>query len=124
MKQLLRRHSISFAHAYAGIVWSITTQPNFRVHITLSILALFMCWYLGVSTTETSIIVFTIVLGLTAEMINTALESMTDLITKQWREEAKVAKDVAAGMMLLVAIGAVVVAFCIFAPYIAVRFGY
>lgn len=52
-------------------------------------------------------------------MINTSLESMTDLITKEWRSEAKIAKDVAAGMMLLVATGAVIVALVIFAPYIS-----
>lgn len=51
-------------------------------------------------------------------MINTALESMTDLITKEWRQEAKIAKDVAAGMMLLIAMGAVVIGAVIFLPYV------
>ena len=43
---------------------------------------------------------------------------MTDLITKEWREEAKIAKDVAAGMMLTVAVGALAVALIIFLPYL------
>ncbi|MFZ5845660.1 MAG: diacylglycerol kinase [Patescibacteria group bacterium] len=47
---------------------------------------------------------------------------MTDLITREWREEAKIAKDVAAGMMLTVALGAVIVAFVIFTPYLRLRF--
>lgn len=64
------------------------------------------------------IIVFTIILGLTAEMINTSLESMTDLITKEWHQEAKIAKDVSAGMMLVVSFGAVIVALLIFLPYL------
>ncbi len=51
-------------------------------------------------------------------MINTSLESMTDLITKEWRSEAKIAKDVAAGMMLTVSLGAFVVALIIFIPYL------
>jgi diacylglycerol kinase (ATP) len=56
-------------------------------------------------------------------MINTALESMTDLITKEWRQEAKIAKDVSAGMMLTIAIGAVSIALYIFMPYILPRIG-
>lgn len=124
MKHLLHRHQISFSHAIAGILWAVTTQPNFRVHMALSVCALFLCWFLAVSATHTAIIVFTIVLGLAAEMINTALESMTDLITKEWKQEAKIAKDVSAGMMLLVACGAVLVALYIFTPYIVLRLGY
>lgn len=64
------------------------------------------------------IIIFTIILGLSAEMINTSLESMTDLITREWRQEAKIAKDVSAGMMLVVSIGAVIIAVIIFLPYL------
>ncbi len=99
-------------------MWALKTQPNFRVHVTLSVLALGLAWYLGISTVETAIIVFTIILGLTAEMINTSLETMTDLITREWKPEAKVAKDVAAGMMLVAAIGAMVIALVIFVPYL------
>ena len=69
-----------------------------------------------------TIIVFTILLGLTVEMMNTAIEAVTDLVTSEWKKDAKIAKDVSAGMMLLVATGAVVVAIFIFSPYIAERF--
>ncbi|MFZ5535415.1 MAG: diacylglycerol kinase family protein [Patescibacteria group bacterium] len=124
MKKILMQHHISFKNAFSGLWWAITTQPNFRVHIALSILALFLCTYLGVSPVEGAIIAFTIVLGLSAEMINTALESMTDLITTEWRKEAKIAKDVAAGMMLTVAFGAVLVAVLILGPKLVARFGY
>jgi len=65
-----------------------------------------------------AIIVFTIILGLSSEMINTAIEAMTDLITTEHRENAKIAKDVAAGMMLTTAMGAVVIAIFIFVPHI------
>ncbi len=118
MKKVLTSHHISLRHAWAGLVWAFRTQPNFRVHIVLSATALFFAWYLGISSVETLIIVFTIILGLVVEMLNTALESMTDLITREWREEAKVAKDVAAGMMLLTAAGALIVAGIIFGPYL------
>ncbi len=116
MKEALRRHHISFQNAFAGLKWAFSTQPNFRIHLGLSALALVGCYYFAVSQLETLVIVFTIVLGLVVEMINTAIESMTDLITTEWRKEAKIAKDVSAGMMLTVAIGALVVAALVFGP--------
>lgn len=122
MKEVLRKHTISFKHAFAGLAWALRTQPNFRIHLILSALAVGLSLYFQITRTEWAIIIFTIILGLTAELINTAIESMTDLITREWREEAKIAKDVAAGMMLTVAVGAVIVACIIFLPYLGVGF--
>lgn len=118
MRELLRRHHISLKNAWAGIYWAVTTQPNFRIHLVLAALAVFAGQYFGISNVEMTIIVFTIVLGLAGEMINTAIESVTDLVTSEWRKEAKIAKDVSAGMMLLIASGAVIVAWTIFGPYL------
>lgn len=118
MKGLLKKHHISFKTAIAGISWAVRTQPNFRVHLVLSMLALLGGWFFQVSTMEMLILIFTIVLGLSAEMVNTAIESMTDLITREYRAEAKIAKDVSAGMMLITAVGALVVAAVIFLPRI------
>lgn len=122
MKDIVRRHHISFKNAFAGLFWSLQTQPNFRIHLVLSILAIWLGAYLGISRLEMIVIIFTIVLGMSVEMINTAIEAMTDLITTQWREEAKIAKDVAAGMMLTVALGAVIIAAVIFLPYLQLKF--
>ncbi len=124
MRKALIRHHISFKNAFAGLWWAITTQPNFRVHLTLSLIAVWLSWYLEVSRVEWAIIVFTIVLGLGAEMVNTALEAMTDLITREWRKDAKIAKDVAAGMMLTIAFGAVGVALLILGPKLMSRLGF
>jgi diacylglycerol kinase len=122
MKELLRRHHISFKAAWAGVVWALTTQPNFKVHIFFSVCAIALGIYLGITKIEMIVILFTIVLGMTSEMINTSLEAMTDLITTEWKKEAKVAKDVAAGMMLTVAAGAVLISGIIFIPYIVKLF--
>ncbi len=118
MREIIRKHTVSFKNAFSGLAWALRTQPNFRIHLVLAVFALLLSWYLRITRTEWAIIIFTIVLGLTAEFINTALESMTDLITHEWRAEAKIAKDVAAGMMLTVAVGAVVVAGFVFLPYL------
>lgn len=119
MRNLFHKHSISFQAAFAGIIWSLRTQPNFKIHIFLSVLVLSAGVYYGITRFEFVILVFTIVLGMIAEMINTSIESVTDLVTTEWRKEAKIAKDVAAGMMLLTAAGALTVAIIIFWPYIA-----
>ena len=117
MEEALRKHHISFKNAFSGLFWAVRTQPNFRVHLFLSGVSVVAGLIFKISKIEFLIIVFTIVLGLSAEMINTSLESMTDLITNEWREEAKIAKDVSAGMMLMVALGAAVIAGLIFLPY-------
>lgn len=117
MIDTLRKHHISLKIAWEGLKWALKTQPNFRVHGILSALVLLLAIYYHISTVEFTIIIFTIVLGFTAEMINTAIESMTDLISREKSMEAKIAKDVSAGMMLTVAIGATIVAAFIFWPH-------
>lgn len=116
--ETLRRHHISFKHAFDGIKWAFTTQPNFKIHFSLAILALILGLLLNISATEFTVLVLTIVFGLGVEMVNTSIEAMTDLITQEHRIQAKIAKDVAAGMMLLVAAGATVVGLLIFLPKI------
>lgn len=116
--ELLRKHHISFKHAIDGIIWAFTTQPNFRVHLILASMAILLGVFLRITYIEMTILCLTIVFGLGVEMINTAMESMTDLITTEYKQSAKIAKDVAAGMMLLTAIGAIIVAALIFLPRI------
>lgn len=118
MKERLIHHTISFKNAFAGLFYAIKTQPNFIVHFTLATLAIILGVILQISYLEMTVIIFCIVLGLASEMINTSIESMTDLIKKEYSMEAKIAKDVSAGMMLLTAFGTIVVALLIFVPYI------
>lgn len=124
MKKILKQHHISFQNAFAGVWWAVSTQPNFRIHLFFSLIAIGLSWVLDISPVEWSIIIFAIVLGLGSEMINTALEAMTDLITTEWRKEAKIAKDVAAGMMLMVAFGALMVGLFILGPKLWILLGY
>lgn len=120
--ETIKRHHISLKNALSGLKYAFTSQPNFKIHFTLSALVLLAGFYLQVSQSGMAILVLTIVFGLGCEMINTSLESMTDLITKEWRQNAKIAKDVSAGMMLLSAIGAILVALLILGPKLGERF--
>lgn len=119
MKKLIRQHTISFKHAFDGLLWAFSTQPNFRVHMLLSLCAIALGYIFQITPVEWTIIVFTIVLGIAGELINTSLEAITDLVTQEWKKEAKIAKDVAAGMMLFIAFGAAIVAMIIFGPRVA-----
>ena len=108
---------ISFKYAWAGISYAFTTQRNFRVHTGLGIAAIILCWALRVSTVEIAVICLTIGAVLVMEILNTALESLVDLTVGQtYHELAKVAKDCAAGAVLMAAIVALLIAALIFIP--------
>ena len=111
-------HRISFKHAWDGIWHTFKTQPNMRFHGFISILVVLSGWYFQISKIEWFVILFTILLMFTAEMINTSIESMTDLITTEHKKAAKIAKDVSAGMVLLNAVGSIVIGLYIFLPKI------
>ncbi len=107
----------SFKYAWAGISYAFTTQRNFRVHTGLGITAMILCWALHVSTVEIAVICLTIGAVLVMEILNTALESLVDLTVGQtYHELAKVAKDCAAGAVLMAAIVALLIAALIFVP--------
>lgn len=112
------KHHISFKHALDGIFHNLTTQPNFRVHLVAAMLATLLSIYLQISQFEWLIIMFTVILVLTAEMLNTSIEAMVDLLTTQHHQSAKIAKDTAAGMVLIAATGAIIVGAVIFLPKI------
>ena len=107
----------SFRYAWAGISYAFQTQRNFRVHTGVGILAILLCWALKVSNLEVAVVCLTIGAVLVMEIINTALESLVDLTVGQnYHELAKIAKDCAAGAVLMAAIVALAVATLIFAP--------
>ncbi len=107
----------SFKYAWAGIVYAFQTQRNFRVHTSIGIVAIALCWALRVSHVEIAVICLTIGAVLVMEILNTALESLVDLTVGQtYHELAKVAKDCAAGAVLMAAIIALLIAALIFVP--------
>ena len=114
----LRKHTISFKNAFAGIVYTFRTQPNFKVHTLAAIVAITAGCILNISMAEKVVIVFTISLVLIAEMINTSIESVVDLLTDKFHKKAQIAKDVSAGMVLLSAIASLIIAYIIFGKYI------
>jgi diacylglycerol kinase (ATP) len=115
---IIKKHTISFKYALSGIAYTFRTQPNFKIHTLAAITAIAASFILNISQTEKIVIVFTISLVLIAEMINTSIESVVDLLTDKFHQEAKIAKDVSAGMVLLSAIASIFIAFIIFGKYL------
>ncbi|BAZ30924.1 diacylglycerol kinase [Cylindrospermum sp. NIES-4074] len=108
---------ISFKYAWAGISYSFQTQRNFRIHVSVCALAIGLSLFLHLQAVEIAIIGITSGLVLALELLNTALESLVDLTVKQtYHELAKVAKDCAAGAVLVSALVALLVAAMLLLP--------
>lgn len=118
---MFKKHTISLKNAYNGLVWSMRTQLNYRIHLFLSLISVFFGFYLKISYFEFILIIFLITVGLTIETINTAIEETTDAIDTKIREDIKIAKDVAAAAMLIYAIGSTIIALMIFVPKIIMK---
>lgn len=117
----LKRHTVSFGHAFRGLLYTVKTQPNLRIHLTVALVVILAGWYVQLTRFEWLVLLFTIAWVITAEMLNTAIESMVNLITQEYHTYAKHAKDVSAAMVLIAAIMAVVVGLFIFIPYLLPR---
>lgn len=114
----LRIHRVSFRHAVDGFVHNIKTQPNFRFHLLAMISVILAGVYFSVSVYEWLTLLFTFNLVIVSEMLNTSIEAMVDLITTERRQDAKAAKDVSAGMVLVSAFFSIIIGIFIFLPKI------
>jgi diacylglycerol kinase (ATP) len=101
----------SFVYAFAGIAYAWRTQRNFRVEVFIGSIALGLGLVLKVNLSS---ILVMIALVLTLEMINTALEALVDLSSPTYHPLAKIAKDVAAGAVLLASSISVLVGMVLF----------
>ncbi|MFA7467585.1 MAG: diacylglycerol kinase family protein [Desulfotomaculaceae bacterium] len=109
----------SFGWAFSGIRQVSMTQPNMKIHLTAALLVIIVCVsLLHMPALELAIVILAIFMVLAAEMFNTALEAAVDLTTTRRHPLAKVAKDAAAGAVLLTALNAVVVAYLLIWPHL------
>jgi diacylglycerol kinase (ATP) len=104
----------SFNYAFEGIIHVLRTQRNLRLHFLAAILVFAAAIALGVSRLQLIALVLSIAFVLVAEMLNTAIEAVIDLSTTSFDPNAKLAKDIAAGAVLIASIAAVGVGFLVF----------
>ena len=108
---------VSFKYAWAGITYSFQTQRNFRIHVCVCALAIASSVCLHLQAIEIAVIGITSGLVLAMELLNTAIESLVDLTVKQtYHDLAKIAKDCAAGAVLVSALVALLVAAMLLLP--------
>jgi diacylglycerol kinase len=112
MKAFLR----GFGYAFEGILYTVQTQRNMRVHLLIVALVIAAGVYFRISPVEWAVLAATIGLVLSVEMLNTVVELVVDLLTQRRHPMAKVAKDVGAGAVLVTALAAVGVGVAIFGP--------
>ncbi len=111
-----------FGYAFSGLWYALRTQRNAQVHVSVAALVIIAAIVLHISAVEFAILFITISSVFTAEMFNTVFELCVDLASPTYHPLAKIAKDVAAGAVLLSAILAVVIGLFIFVPHLWVLF--
>lgn len=114
----LRKSARSFRYAGKGIVALFRYENNARIHLIAALLVLAAGLFFRVSLSEWGLLITQIVLVWVAEAFNTALEKLCDLVSPNYHPLVKSVKDLAAGGVLLVAMGAALVGALIFLPKI------
>jgi len=108
----------SFGHAFRGLKVLLQTQPNARIHAAATVLVVAAGVLLQISPAEWALIVLAIAGVWTAEALNTAIEFLVDLVSPDPHPLAGKAKDVAAGAVLIAAIGSAVIGGFVFGPHL------
>lgn len=106
----------SFGYAFEGIFTCIRNERNMKIHVAVTLLVIIVGFVLGLSITEWCICLGLFGLVMALELVNTAVEAVVDLVTAERHPLAKIAKDTAAGAVLIAAIMAAVIGLLIFVP--------
>lgn len=108
----------SFGYAISGIFMAFRMNLNLKIHFLIAILVIIAGFLFNLSHLEFVLVLVLIALVFSAEMINSALEEVVNLLIQEHSIEAKIAKDVSAGMVLVVSIAAFICGLIIFLPHI------
>ncbi|MBI5074576.1 MAG: diacylglycerol kinase [Nitrospirae bacterium] len=118
----LRAWIKSANHAIEGVIYGARTQKHLRYHFFSAAAVLFFSYMVGVSKPELVIIALAVILVLAAEMMNSAIEAVVDILSPEYSEKARVAKDISAGAVLITAFGAAVLGYVVLFPYVKIIF--
>ncbi len=112
----LRHRAASFGHALRGVAAALRSEVHLRFHAAATAAVLTLGFSLRISRLEWALVALAVAGVWTAELFNTALEALTDLVSPDYHPLAGRAKDVAAGAVLLAALGALAVGGLVFGP--------
>lgn len=116
IKVKIKKIANSFKYAFQGLLASFKTERNMKIHILIMILVILMGVTLKINIIEwiISIILFGMVIS--AELFNTVIETVVDMIVQYKDPKAKLAKDISAGAVLVLAISSAIIGLIIFIP--------
>ncbi len=106
----------SFKYAFEGVWYVLRSQRNAKIHLGVTLAVLLLGLFLRVSVLHWAVLVVTVGLVFAAEMFNTVIEALVDLVSPDYHPLAKIAKDAAAGAVFILAIMAVIVGLLILGP--------
>jgi len=112
MKKLFR----SFGYAFKGLAYATKTQLNFRIHLAVTVVAILLGIWLHISTNDWQWVASCITIVLVAEIFNTMIETLTDLVSPGYNEKAGRIKDMSAGAVVIAALFSVITGVIIFLP--------
>ncbi len=112
----IKRLVKSFSYAIKGFIKSFSEEANMRVHVMMTILVIISGFIFKVSRLEWIFLFFAIGLVIGAELLNTAIENLVDLVCMERNEKAGLIKDVSASFVMILAITAAIVGLIIFIP--------
>ena len=118
IKDKIKSRRNSFKYAFEGIISAFKSEANMKIHVLIMILVIIFGFVLKISIFEwlICVLLFSLVIGV--ELINTAIEETVNLASPNINKTAKLAKDLAAGAVLVFALGAIVIGCLIFIPKI------
>ena len=119
---LASKHSLikSFGFAFEGLKTAISQGRNFRIQIFIGTAAIALGFILKLSYSEWLHLILIITIILILELVNTSIEAIVDIVSPEFQEKAKIAKDVAAATVLLASVGSIIIGAMLFLPKILV----
>jgi Diacylglycerol kinase len=114
----MRRFTRSLKLAFSGIAYAFRTERHMKVHAAAAVAAAALGFAFSISLAEWAVIVLAVTIVVTAEIVNTAIERVVDLASPDLHPAAKLAKDAAAGAVLVAAIGSLFIGLLVFGPHI------
>ncbi len=116
MYAMIRKFLKGFRFAFTGIAYAFSTQINFKVHIVSAVTVCVLGYYCGLNNTEWLWISAAILLVLIAELFNTAIEVLVDMVSPGYHPKAGIIKDLASAAVLVTGILALIIGLVIFVP--------
>lgn len=108
---------MSFYHALEGIFNALRKELHMRIHIAFMVMIMIFASFYEISKSDWAVLVMICGAVISAELLNTAIERAVDTATKEFSDTAKLAKDAAAGAVLILACAAVAIGFCLFGDF-------